>query len=436
MERQGYRDTVEHKLAVMALRNPDLAEKIFGMESALQRLGISFFNGNQPLLPALKEAMSGSLDSRTATFIENIPRDHTLASDGNLLAIEGLITSQSINSATLLADQREYRQQAIHDLLYNANRGDVSSAESNKILLKASDVIQEIEMIMVGRRSPASTNTKKSMLLTVEELCDQDEGLRTGLRNIDQYMDNGIDRGEYIILGARPSIGKTALAITIAANMAKAGHNVLYVTMEMGEKQLNMRILSVYSQIPLSQIARMRHSREIQENVSQWTEQYQAMPGNIFVEAVPGRFSEVMQTVRRHAASDHAVDLVILDHIGKIGDDASATNRNAELGVISRRIHSTARELMIPHLVLSQLSRAPERSSDDKRPKSHHLRDSGNLEQDADQVWLLYRNREENEHLADLNIDKNRNGVTGMASLYFNTETTMFTDVDDLHCEA
>ncbi len=254
-------------------------------------------------------------------------------------------------------------------------------------------------------------------------------GLSTGFTELDT-MTSGLQRTDLVIIAGRPSMGKTALCLTLAQNAALKSNAVVAVfSLEMSKEQLVTRMLSSEARIDASRF-RTGHIM-----TSEWERLGQAIgtlaEARIFIDDTPGISAlEIRAKCRRLAAEQKALDLIVVDYLQLMGGGKRAESRQQEVSQISRELKALAKELAVPVVALSQLSRAPEARNPPK-PLMSDLRESGSIEQDADVVGFIYREdyykpSDENQGLAELIIAKQRNGPTGTVRLAFIKEYTRF----------
>lgn len=252
-------------------------------------------------------------------------------------------------------------------------------------------------------------------------------GITTGLIDLDNVT-NGLQKTDLIYLAARPSMGKTALALNIAVNAARAGKIVAVFSLEMSKEQLHTRMLSSASRVPATKINTGDISDDDIGCLIDAADTLNRHP--IFIDDTAGITVADMRTKLLQFKQEHGLDLVVIDYVQLIQGKRSE-NRVQEVSEISRNLKALAKVFNVPILALSQLSRAVEMRAD-KRPQLSDLRDSGSLEQDADIVMFLYRdeyyNRDDtdNRNIAELIIAKNRNGATKSIRLLFNSEIVRF----------
>ena len=260
-------------------------------------------------------------------------------------------------------------------------------------------------------------------------------GVPTGFRDVDHIF-NGLQKSDLILVAARPAMGKTAFTLNIAQNVAMLNNlTVAFFSLEMGTEQLVRRILASVSGVNSSKLTRADMDNEDWARVIKAAEEMSQ--SKLFIDDTPGLTVQDMRAKLRRLKVEHGLDLVIVDYIqlmqGRNGG-RNSENRQQEVSEISRNLKLIAREFNVPLIALSQLSRSVE-SRPDKRPVLSDLRESGSLEQDADIVIFLYRDKYYDENSekgdnAEILIRKHRNGSVGTVELQFVGELTRFRDVE------
>jgi replicative DNA helicase len=257
-------------------------------------------------------------------------------------------------------------------------------------------------------------------------------GVPSGYKKLDD-MSSGFQSGDLIVLAGRPSMGKTALALNLAVHAAKHTSAVGIFSLEMSAEQLTLRMLSSESGIPHHNIRNATISS--QEWVSLTNVAASLAQMKIFIDDTPMLDIMTLRAKARKLKREHGLSLLVVDYLQLLHSPRRHENRHQEVSEISRSLKALAKELGIPIIAGSQLSRAVD-SRMDKRPMLSDLRESGAIEQDADLIMFLYRevvyNAEaENPALAELIIGKQRNGPTGTVYLNFVGEISLFEDMDD-----
>ena len=261
-------------------------------------------------------------------------------------------------------------------------------------------------------------------------------GVPTGFKDVDHVF-NGLQKSDLILVAARPAMGKTAFTLNIAQNVTMLyDKTVAFFSLEMGKEQLVGRILSSVAGVSSEKLRRANMDPADWEKVIAAADRMSK--SKLFIDDTPGLTVQDMRSKLRRLKVEHGLDLVIVDYIqlmqGRNGGKGSE-NRQQEVSEISRNLKLIAREFNVPLIALSQLSRSVE-SRPDKRPVLSDLRESGSLEQDADIVIFLYRDKyyDENSEMGDkaeVLIRKHRNGAVGSVKLLFIGELTRFLDTVD-----
>jgi replicative DNA helicase len=261
-------------------------------------------------------------------------------------------------------------------------------------------------------------------------------GIRTGYRDLDN-MTAGLQRSDLIILAARPAMGKTTLVTNLAYNVATiAKQPVLFFSLEMSKEQLVDRMLADASGVDAWNIRTGNLSDEDFSKLSEAMGEMAEAP--IFIDDTPGVSVLEMRTKARRAAHEQPLGLIIVDYLQLMqAAGRSDGNRVQEVSEISRGLKLIARELNVPVIALSQLSRSVE-SRSPQVPQLADLRESGSIEQDADIVMFIYREEYYNpetdrKQITDLIIAKHRNGPTGKIELFFHPERLRFMSLDRKH---
>ena len=261
-------------------------------------------------------------------------------------------------------------------------------------------------------------------------------GVGSGLMDLDKVL-NGFQKSDLILLAARPSMGKTALALNIAMNSALRKKAIGVFSLEMSKVQLGSRILSTLSGVNSQYLSTGNLTNNDMDALLKALEEMGNL--NLYVDDTAGLGLLELRSKARRLKHESGLDLLIIDYLqlmqGAQGaQGARSENRQQEISEISRGLKALARELNIPIIALSQLSRNVELRAE-KKPQLSDLRESGSLEQDADIVMFLYRdeyyNRDEtdNQNIAELIVSKNRNGPTTSIRLQFNKEIMRFGDL-------
>ena len=260
-------------------------------------------------------------------------------------------------------------------------------------------------------------------------------GVATGFRDLDR-MTSGLQSSDLIILAARPSMGKTALCLNIAQQVAlEKNLAVGMFSLEMSKEQLLLRMLCAEARVDAHKVRTGYLSkddfRKLIDSLGRTTQ------APMFIDDSSTLTVMEMRAKCRRLKAEHGLSMIIVDYLQLMSGYGRVENRTQEISGISRGLKALAKELSVPVLALSQLSRAPEQRQGDHKPQLSDLRESGSIEQDADVVMFIYREEvykpsEENAGLAELIIAKQRNGPTGVVRLAFLREFTRFETLLDL----
>lgn len=348
-------------------------------------------------------------------------------------------TSKNVEHYAKLVKEKSTLRRVIADLshsLSSAYQGDVS----------ISDIIAQTEKSMLdisnqntgtGFRNVADIlDTHMQIVETRSQTDGFVTGLSTGFVGLDKIT-TGLHEGNLIILAARPAMGKTALALNIAKYVATKERNPAVIfSLEMGAEELIERMLASEGMVPAY------HLKTGNLSTDEWKRLVQAQnnlyDAPIFVDDTAGiRISEIRSNARKLAQEMGGLGVIIIDYLQLI-TGAKGENRQQIVSEISRELKILAKDLKVPVIALSQLSRAVEQRQD-KRPMLADLRESGSIEQDADIVAFLYReayyqkeqgDSQEANNVTELILEKNRHGSLGTVKLYFHKEYTKFSSVE------
>ncbi|MFJ5624485.1 replicative DNA helicase [Peribacillus loiseleuriae] len=324
-----------------------------------------------------------------------------------------------IRTATNIAQEGYSREDEVESLLGEAEKSIMEVAQR-----KNSGAFQNIKDVLVRAYDNIEELTNRKGDVT---------GIPTGFAELDR-MTAGFQRNDLIIVAARPSVGKTAFALNIAQNVAtKTDENVAIFSLEMGAEQLVMRMLCAEGNINAQNLRTGALTDE------DWRKLTMAMGSlsnaGIYIDDTPGvRIGEIRSKCRR-LKQENGLGMIMIDYLQLIqGNGRSGENRQQEVSEISRSLKSLARELQVPVIALSQLSRGVEQRQD-KRPMMSDIRESGSIEQDADIVAFLYRDdyydkESENKNIIEIIIAKQRNGPVGTVSLAFVKEYNKFVNLE------
>ena len=296
---------------------------------------------------------------------------------------------------------------------------------------------REIFEISQSRQKGKYTHIQEALLSNLDaidkasQMEDGLTGITTGFADLDAKT-SGLQKSDLIILAARPAMGKTAFALSLARNAAVKGNaSVMIFSMEMAKEQLSQRLLSMESKVELQKLKKGNLDRRDWEDINIAMDVLSGT--NIHIDDTAGISIMEMKSKCRRLKAEKGLDLVVIDYLQLMNPEGKADSRTQEISVLSRNLKLLARELDCPVLVLSQLSRAPETRTD-HRPMLSDLRESGSIEQDADIVIFLYRdeyyNKENTEKPGECEVivAKHRSGPTGTIDVSWIERYTQFKD--------
>ena len=384
-----------------------------------------------------------------ALFTDGVPIDYHSTADrlqqqGVYEASGGLLYLSELNLATPSAAHIEHygrivertsimrqligKAQTIAEIAYRDN------LDAETALEKAEQLILSVSERRVTRDFGRLDEVLSEYMEQVQALKEGEfsrYAIQTGYADLDKLL-GGFQRTDLIILAARTSVGKTSLALNLAVNAA-VKHNVTVAifSLEMSAEQLASRLLSMESGVDSARIRSPHLSDQESRKLDAAVNHLAKAP--IWVDDTPAIPIMELRSKARRLAAEHGVDLIVVDYLQLVASDGSES-RVQVLGQVSRALKALARELRVPILALSQLSRAVEQRTP-HIPQLSDLRESGAIEQDADVVLFIYRDEKYNpdsdkKGIADVIVAKHRNGPTGKVQLLFLERTTKFLDLE------
>lgn len=320
-------------------------------------------------------------------------------------------TNNGTDSPDKLLDMAEQK-------IYDIRRGKTTSGPSRVGDVIMSDVFERLKKL--GSADPQER--------------EQYIGMPTGFSYLDRVLGGGLHRSDLIIIGARPAMGKTSFALNIARNMAVKGRKVLFFSLEMSKEQLAQRIISTEARI----VSNKLRTGEISDN--DWEKLGLALQNLVNAELYfDDTASITVPEMKARARRMKNVDCIVIDYLQLMSGTKRSDNRVNEVAEITRSLKMMAKDLNIPVVTCSQLSRGVAKNAGDHRPQMTDLRESGTIEQDADIVLMLhresyYKNDAEDEdglaNVAEVIVGKNRHGSTETVKVAWNSEFTMFSTLE------
>lgn len=332
---------------------------------------------------------------------------------------ESAILRNLIETATSIATEGYSTDETVNEILDNSEKKILNIVKNRK-----SSEFRTIKDVLIKTQQDLERLAENKGEIT---------GLATGWYDLDKVT-TGLHENEFIIIAARPAMGKTAFALNLATHVAmEQNKSVALFNLEMSAEQLAMRIISSLGQL---EGFKLKTGNLMNNDWKRINEAISQLAGtNMVIDDTPGiTIGEIRAKCRRLASSEKGLALVVIDYLQLIsGGKNYGANRQQEVSDISRSLKTLAMELNVPVIALSQLSRSVE-SREDKRPLMSDLRESGSIEQDADIVAFLYRDdyynkearTEDNTSISELIIGKHRNGPTTTIELLFKKDTSSF----------
>lgn len=300
------------------------------------------------------------------------------------------------------------------------------------ILETAEKSIFELAGTRIRTGFQSATEIVTRSLRRIQKAASQREmitGIPMGFKELDE-LTSGLQDSDLVIVAARPSMGKTAFSLNVATHAAMLGKTVGVFSLEMANEQLMLRTICSEARIDAHKLRTGYLGKDDWRRITEVVGKLAEV--KMFIDDTPGLSLLEMRAKSRRLQVEHGLDLLIVDYLQLMsGGKGRFESRQQEISTISRGLKSLAKELNIPLIALSQLSRAPEQRTGQHRPQLSDLRESGSIEQDADLVLFIYREEiyrqtEENKGIAEIIIGKQRNGPIGSVSLAFLKEFTRF----------
>jgi len=373
------------------------------------------------------------------TLVEELERRKELEAIGDVGYISGLVDGvpdrPSIEHYIKIVRDKALLRGLMHAANAAIARASDQSDPAEEILNDAEAAIFQLSEKRIGRGFMGVQEIVKESFGSVDALLQRGQritGLATHYTDLDE-MTSGFQKSDLIIIAARPSMGKTAFALNIAENAAIEDQKVVGVfSLEMSREALLLRLLCSRARVDSHKMRTGSLWRDDMTKVVRAMEELAHAP--IFIDDTPGiSLSEMRAKARRLKQSQGNLDLIVVDYLQLMsGGSKRYENRTQEVSAISRGLKALAKELQVPVVSLSQLSRAPESRGGDHRPQLADLRESGSIEQDADVVAFIFREevyKQDDPELqgkAELIIAKQRNGPTGKLNLAFLKNSTRF----------
>jgi len=394
---------------------------------------ISLVDKGQPVdLLTLSEELrkAGSLEelggaSYLSSLMDGVPKSLNVEYHARIIKEKSLLRRLILSSAKIINSSYEQKEDA-DQLLNEAQRAIIEVAE------------QRIKpgFVSIG----TLTEPTLEIINVISQRKEAVTGVPTGFRDLDN-LTSGFHNSEFIVIAGRPSMGKTALSLNIAHYVGiKTDYSVGFFSLEMAKEQVVIRLLCGEAQLDIKKVRTGFIGERDFEKLKLGAEAFSK--AKIFVDESPALTVMEMKAKARRLKMEQNLDILFIDYMQLMRTGGRFENRTQEMSYISRSLKELSKEMQIPVVGISQLSRAPERGRKEPRPQLSDLRESGAIEQDADVVIFIYRRelyrpRDESlRGLAEINVAKQRNGPVGIINLAFIREYARFADLEFQYTEA
>ena len=400
-----YRDAHRRILErIIAMVDKGLPVDLLSLTEDIQRAG-------------LLEEVGGA--TYLAALLDGVPRNLNIEYYAQIIKEKALLRRLILSSAKIISDSYDQKEDA--DELLNAAQTAIVEVAEQRIKLG----FQPLSVL---------TGPTLDLIQRLQERKEAITGIPTGLNSLNS-LTAGFQPSELVILAARPSMGKTALALNITQHVGtRTDSSVGFFSMEMAKEQIVIRLLCAEAQLDIKRARTgFISDREFEKLKLAGEALSQA---RVFIDESPALTVMEMKAKCRRLKMERRLDIVFVDYIQLMRTSGRFENRNQEMSFISRSLKELAKELRIPVVGISQLSRAPEKGRREPKPQLSDLRESGAIEQDADVVLFIFRpeyyhpDDESLKGLAEVSIAKQRNGPTGSVTLAFRRDHARFYDAE------
>lgn len=378
------------------------------------------------------------------TLTENLKAKDKLDSAGGITYISELGGSV-VSTANIQSYIKIVKDKSILRRLIKSSTKIIEESYNNQDdVLKAMDLAEKEIFNISNNRTTSEFEPMNAVLergfLEIERLFNnkgQTTGVPSGFRELDAKT-SGFQKGDMVLIAARPSMGKTTFALNIAENAAlRSGKSIAIFSLEMSKEQLAYKLLCSQAHVDMLRLRTGNLDDKDWENIAKASGPLAA--AKIFIDDTAGITVMEMRSKCRRLKIEHGIDMILIDYLQLMSGGKGNESRQQEVSEISRSIKALAKEMQCPVIALSQLSRAPEQRTD-HRPMLSDLRESGSIEQDADLVMFLYRDEyydkeTEEKNVGECIIAKQRNGPTGTVKLAWLGQFSKFGNLDVIHQE-
>ena len=419
-----------------------ISEEAIG--DVIEVLDGSYFyeTAHQRIFDAIVKLYASRRNVDTITLSDQLTTDNALELIGGVSYLTELVdfvpSAANVLHYAGIVKEKGIKRRLIKNATEIITRSYDSDAEVDELVDTSEKLIFEIAEARQTQQAISVKDIVKKTIETIDLLYQRKEsvtGVPTGFYDFDK-MTSGLQRSDLIVIAARPSMGKSALAASMAEYAAiEKNVPVAFFSLEMSKEQVVMRMLCSQARVDASKVRTGMLAASEWPLLTRAAAKLSTVP--IYIDDSPAISPLELRAKARRLKAAHNIGLVVVDYLQLMRSSTRAENRQQEISEISRSVKALARELSVPVIAISQLSRAVE-SRQDHMPQLSDLRESGAIEQDADVVVLLVRDdyydpRPENLGMAKVNIAKQRNGPTGVVNLRFSKEFVRFENLDMVH---
>ena len=414
-----------------------------------------YLDHHQKIFSSMETLSSSSSPIDLITLTDELEKNNDLDTVGGATYIasmlDGIPSISNVEQYAHIIREKSLLRRLIHSTNEILISSYSNEHDASELVERAERAIFEISQDQVQRDFRKMSSITPEVIDQLEERYQNQmaiTGVPSGFADLDEKT-TGFQNSDLIIIAGRPAMGKTSLAMNMACNAAHKGKKIGIFSLEMSSTQLVARLLSSEAEVDSHRIRQGNLNQEDWNRVTNASAKLHDLP--LFIDDTPGVSVVEMRSKCRRLKAEHGLDMVILDYLQLMSGSSFGNrggryeNRQNEISAISRSLKIMAKELEIPVIALSQLSRAPDQRKDDHRPQLSDLRESGSIEQDADVVLFVYRHdiykrmekksgesssgpesEADMDGLAELIIGKQRNGPTGTVKLVFFDKYTRF----------
>ena len=398
-------------------------------------------DGHKAIYKAIKEMYAKDMAVDLVTILEYLKTTDMLDKAGGVTYISELSasvpTTANLSSYIKIVEEKSTLRKLIKASTSIIEESYNSGGDVEKVIDLAQKKVFDIAEKKDSKEYEPLSNVLERGFLEIERLFNNRgaiTGVGSGIKDLDAKT-SGFQKGDMVLIAARPSMGKTTFSLNIAA--LKEGKSVVIFSLEMSKEQLAYKLLCSQANVDMLKLRTGNLEDDDWERIARATGPL--AKARIYIDDTAGISVMDMRSKCRKIKMEHGIDMILIDYLQLMSGSAGSDNRQQEVSEISRSIKALAKEMECPVIALSQLSRAPEQRAD-HRPMLSDLRESGSIEQDADVVMFLYRdeyyNKEtEEKGIGECIIAKQRNGPVGTVKMAWIGAHSKFADLDLVHKE-